>query len=227
MVSMRRKTVTVGVLLILGAILLFQQGAQVLTPLADISGLSSHYAKETVILPPTLYSISASGNSSVSEDLPSGSQIVGSLQVAEGRDVAFYVMDAGNFSLWSTKHPSVTVLAEPIAISYNFSLSPNVAGTYYFVFDNQDNSPRTVIFSLSSVQTVTVLNPLVQYASFELLFVGLVLSYLGLKGGKRKPESSPVVEETRTWAPSWKCKFCGALNGEERAFCVKCGRSQS
>jgi hypothetical protein len=224
---MRRKTVTVGVLLILGAILLFQQGAQILTPLADISGLSSHYTEETVILPPTLYSISASSNSSVSEDLPSGSQIIGSLQVAEGRDVAFYVMDAGNFSLWSTRRPSATVLAEPTAVSYNFTMSPNAAGTYYFVFDNQNNSPRTVIFSLSSVQTVTVLNPLVQYANFEILLVGLVLSYLGLKGGKSKPEPSPVVKKTRTSAPSWKCKFCGALNEEKRVFCVKCGRSQS
>ena len=221
MVGLRRKTLTVSVFLILVAILLFEQGVQVLTPLADIAGLSSHYTKETVILSPTLYSVPASNYSFVSEDLPGGSQFVGSLQVADGREVAFYVMNEGNFSLWRTGRPPVLVLVEPIAVSYNFTLSPSVPGTNYFVFDNQDNSPRTVIFSLSSTQTVTALNPLLQYAGFELLLLGAVLSFLGLKGGKRKPEPSPVVES------GWKCKFCGALNEEERVFCVKCGRSQS
>jgi hypothetical protein len=221
MVGMRRKTVTVGALLILVAILLFEQGAQALTPLAGFTGLSSHYTQETVILSPTLYSIPASSNYSVSEDLSSGNQLIGSLQVAEGREVAFYVMNEGNFSLWRTGRPSVLVLVEPIAVSYNFTLSPAVTGTYYFVFDNQDNSPRTVIFSLSSAQTVTVLSPLLQYASFELLLLGAVFSFLGLRGGKRKVKPSAVV------VSGWKCKFCGASNEEKRVFCVKCGRSQS
>ena len=218
---MRRKTLTVGVLLILIGVLLFEQGVQVLTPLADIAGLSSHYTEETVILSPTLYSVPALNYSFVSEYLPSGSQLVGSLQVAEGREVAFYVMNEGNFSLWRTGRPSSIVLVEPIAVSYNFTLSPSVAGTYYFVFDNQDTGPRTVIFSLSSVQTVTVLSPLLQYASFELLLLGAALSFLGLGGGKKKAKPSPVVES------GWKCKFCGALNEEGRVFCVKCGRSKS
>ncbi len=221
MIGMRRKTLTLGVLLIIAGVLLFQQGTQVLTPLADITGQASHYTQETVILSPTLYSIPASNYSFVSEDLSSGSQLVGSLQVAEGREVAFYVMNEGNFSLWRTGHPSALVLAEPIAVSYNFTLSPSVAGTYYFVFDNQDNSPRTVIFTLSSAQSVTALNPLLQYADFELLLIGVILSFLGLRGGKKKSKPSPVVES------GWKCKFCGAMNEEALAFCVKCGRSRS
>lgn len=218
---MRRKTLTVGVLLILVAVLLFEQGVRVLTPLSDIAGLSSYYTEETVILSPTLYSVQALNYSFVSEDLPSGIHLVGSLQVAEGLAVAFYVMNQGNFSLWRTGRPSALVLVEPIAVSYNFTLSPSVTGTYYFVFDNQNTGPRTVIFSLSSVQTVTVLSPLLQYASFELLLLGAVLSFLGLGGGKKKAKPSPVVES------GWKCKFCGALNEEERVFCIKCGRSQN
>jgi hypothetical protein len=221
MVGMRRKTLTVGAFLILIALLIFEQGTQVLTPLADITGLSSQYTQEIVILSPTLYSIPALNYSFVSEDLSSGSHLIGSLQVAEGLAVAFYVMDAGNFSLWRTGRPSALVLAEPIAISYNFTLSPSVAGTYYFVFDNQDNSPRTVILSLSSTQTVTVLSPLLQYASFESLLLGVLLAFLGLGGGKKKAKPSPVVKA------GWKCKFCSALNEEERVFCVKCGRSKS
>lgn len=221
MIGMRRKTLTVGVFLILAGVLLFQQGTQVLTPLADITGQASHYTQETAILSPTLYSVPASNYSFVSEDLSSGSQLIGSLQVAEGREVAFYVMNEGNFSLWRTGRPSALVLAEPIAVSYNFTLSPSVAGTYYFVFDNPDNSPRTVIFSLSSAQSVIALNPLLQYADFELLLIGVILSYLGLRGGKKTSKPSPVVES------GWKCKFCGATNEEARAFCVKCNRSRS
>jgi len=218
---MRRKTLTIGVFLVLVGVLLLEQGTQSLTPLADIAGQTSHYTQETIILSPTLYSVPASNYSFVSEDLPSGSQVVGSLQVAEGREVAFYVMNEGNFSLWRTGRPSALVLAEPIAVSYNFTLSTSVAGTYYFVFDNPDNSPRTVIFSLSSVQSLTSLNPLLQYADFELLLIGAILTFLGLRGGKKKPRPSPVVES------GWKCKFCGAMNEEGRAFCVKCDRSRS
>jgi len=218
---MRRKTLTIGVFLVLVGVLLLEQGTQSLTPLADIAGQTSHYTQETIILSPTLYSVPASNYSFVSEDLPSGSQVVGSLQVAEGREVAFYVMNEGNFSLWRTGRPSALVLAEPIAVSYNFTLSTSVAGTYYFVFDNPDNSPRTVIFSLSSVQSLTLLNPLLQYADFELLLIGAILTFLGLRGGKKKPRPSPVVDS------GWKCKFCRAMNEEGRAFCVKCDRSRS
>ena len=221
MISMRRKTLTVGLLMIIVAVLLFEQGTQLLTPLAGLTGLSSHYTTETVILPPTLYSVPASNYSFVSEDLHSGSQVVGLLQVAEGLEVAFYVMNEGNFSLWRTGHPSALVLAEPLAVSYNFTLSPTVTGTYYFVFANQDNNPRTIIFSLNSIQTVTVLSPLLQYASFELLFLGAVFSFLGLRGGKKKAKPSPVVES------GWKCKYCGTLNKEDHVFCVECDRSKS
>ncbi len=212
---------TVGIFLILVGVLLFEQGTQLLTPLADIAGQTSRYTQETVILSPTLYSVPASNYTFVSEDLTGGSQVVGSIQVEENLQVAFYVMNEGNFSLYSTRQPSKPVLAEPTAILYNFTFSPSVSGTYYFVFHNQDNSPRTIIFSLSSVQSVTALNPLLQYADFELIFLGVILSFLGLRGGKKKPKPSPVTES------GWKCKFCGTMNGEERAFCVKCDRSRS
>lgn len=221
MIHVRRKTLAVGVFLLLIAIVLFEQGTQVLTPMAEVTGLSSHYIEESAILPPTLYSVPASNYSFVSEDLLSGTHLLGALQVADGREVAFYVLDEGNFSLWRAGRPSMLALVELVAISYNFTLSPTISGTYYFVFDNQDNSPRRVIFSLSSARTVTALNPLLQYADFELLLIGIVLSFLGLRGGMKKSKLSPVVES------GWKCKFCGALNEERLAFCVTCCRSQS
>jgi len=201
-----------------------QQGAQILAPTADVAGLSTQYAKEDVILPPTLYTVQASNYSFAVETLPSGRQYVGSLQVAEGRPLGFYVMDEGNFSLWRSGHPASLVLANANAVSFNFTLPPTLSGTYYFVFDNQENSQLAVVFALSSTQTITALNPLVGYAGYELLFLGVVLSFFGLRGGGSKPKTKRVV---RTAEAGWKCKFCGAENpGNEPTFCGKCGRAQ-
>jgi hypothetical protein len=207
------------------AIFVLEQGAQIFAPLAEVAGLSTQYAKEDVILPPTLYSVRASNYSFATETLLGGSQYVGSLEVADGRQVGFYVMDEGNYSLWRVGRPASLVLANPNAISYNFTISPSLSATYYFVFDNQEDSPLAVVFSLSSIQTVTVLNPFVGYAGYELLFLGVVLSFFGLSGGGGKPKTKRTVRKAEA---GWKCKFCGASNpGDTPTFCGKCGRAQN
>jgi hypothetical protein len=219
---MRRRLLTLGVLLILIAIFVLEEGPDVFAPVAGIAGLSTHYTKENVILPPTLYSVPAANYSFATEDLPSGGQLVGSLEVGAGGQVAFYVMDGGNFSLWRVGRPASLVLAKPLVISYNFTFSPTSSGTYYFVFANQGSNPLQVVFSLSSVQDVVVLSPLVQYAGIELLLLGAVLTFFGLKGGGRKVKAKPVSDS------GWKCKFCGAANvKEDRTFCDNCGRAQT
>jgi hypothetical protein len=219
---MRRRALTLGVLLILMAIFVLEEGPQVFAPVADIAGLSTHYTEESVILPPTLYSVPATSYSFASEHLLSGGQLVGSLEVGAGGQVAFYVLDEGNFSLWRAGRPASLVLAKPLVVSYNFTFSPASSETYYFVFANQGISPLQVIFSLSSLQDIVVLSPPVQYAGFELLLFGVVLTFFGLKGGGRK------VEAKRASESGWKCKFCGARNvKEDRTFCEKCGRAQN
>ena len=222
---MRRRTLTLGVLLVLLAIFVLEQGAQVLTPLAEVAGLTTQYTKYDVVVPPTLYSVPAANYSFALESLPGGGQYVGSLEVADGRQVGFYVMNEGNFSLWRFGRPASLVLDNPDAISYNFTFSPSLSGTYYFVFDNGENSPLVVVFALSSVQGVVVLNPFVAYVGYELLFVGVVLSFFGLRGGGGKGETK---RKARTGGAGWKCKFCGAKNvGAEPTFCAKCGRAQN
>jgi hypothetical protein len=225
---MRRRSLTFGILLILVSIFVLEEGAQVLAPVADLAGLSSRLTAENVILPPTLYSVPASNYTFATEDIPGGSQLVGSLEVGDGGQVAFYVMDEGNFSLWRTGHPASLVLARPLAVSYNFTLSLPSSGTYYFVFANHGDSPLDVIFSLSSAQEVVVLSPFVQYAWLELFLLGALFTFVGLSGGKPKAQveakrvAEPVAE------PGWKCKFCGAENDlKERMFCGKCGRAQN
>jgi hypothetical protein len=200
-------------------------------PIASVAGFATHYASESVIVPPTLYNVPAANYTFAPEDLAGGTRLVGAVQVAGGREVGLYVMNEDNFSLWRAGRPASLILAEPMAISYNFTFSPTASGTYYFVFGNQDSTPSVVIFSLSSVQEVTVLNPLVQYAGLELLLLGMVLFLLGLGGGRPKNKGKPStqrVDSARTRGSGWDCKFCGARNpAEVQVFCPKCGRAQN
>ena len=221
---MRRRTLTLGLLLILVAILVLDEGAQIFTPLAAAAGLTNQYTKETVILPPTLYSVPAANYSFTLAALRGGRQYVGSLEVAGGRQLGFYVMDAGNFSLWRAGRPASLVVANPNAVSYNFTLPPSLSGTYYFVFDNQENSQLEVVFGLSSAQSITVLNPLIAYIGYEVLLVGVILTIFGLRGGGSKAEQKPAAHETKA---VWRCRFCGATNPvDEPTFCAKCGRAK-
>jgi hypothetical protein len=226
---LRRKTLTLGILLILAAFFVLEQGLQLFAPFAEVAGLSTQYMKEDVVVPPTLYSVPSANYSYAPEALVGGRQYTGSLQVADSRQLGFYVMDEGNFSVWRTGRPASLIFANPNAISYNFTLSPPLSGTYFFVFDNQENSPLTVVFTLSSVQDVTVLNPFVAYAGYELLLLGLLFSIIGVRGGGKKKETKRAVQTTEAKPePSWNCKFCGARNpGDKPTFCSKCGRAQN
>jgi len=218
----RRTILTFGLLMVLAGLFIFNQGSQVLVPIAELTGLVTHIQNESPIMAPTLISVPPSNHSYVSADLSGSDRVQGMLQVSDGREIAFYVMNEGNFSLWRAGHPAALLLAQPLAISYNFTITPSTSGTYFFVFDNEDSSSHIVIFNLSSVQNTVVLNPLLQYAGFELLLVGAVLCFFGLRGGKRKDKAKAKSK------PAWKCRFCGAKNvTEDMTFCTKCRRAQA
>ena len=186
--------------------------------MAEDLGLASHYQANTPILPPTLVGVPPSNYTFLSTGLRGNDQVQGSVEVTDGHEISFYVMNEGNFSQWRAGRPSVITLVKPTAISYNFTFTPNLGGTYYFVFDNPHTSRRVVIFSLNAVEDVTVLSPIVQFAGYEMFVVGIILSVLGIKAG-RKPK--PIVVKVARW----NCKFCGKENKREPTFCEKCGRS--
>jgi membrane protease subunit (stomatin/prohibitin family) len=145
--------------------------------------------------------------------------VEGALEVADGHEVAFYVMDQGNFSLWRAGKPSAIIIVRPTVISSNFTFTPTTSSTYYFVFDNEDTARRVVIFSLNTVENVTLLNPIIEFADYELLLIGIILCWLGIRGGKKRDAVSAKPDR-------WKCKFCGKKNSKDLIFCEKCGRSQ-
>jgi hypothetical protein len=220
-VQLTRRTIfTIGVLLILAGFFILNQGSQVLLPLAEVSGLGSHVQTETTYMAPTLLPIAAANYSFLSADLKANVQAQGSLQVGDGREVAFYVMDEGNFSRWRLGYNSTVILTKPTAISYNFTFTPKVAGEYYFVFDNQDTSRRVVVFNLNLISDRVVLSPVLEYAGYELSALGILLGGLGLKFGKTRKHETPSVA-------GWECKFCEAKNTGEKTFCSKCGKSQT
>lgn len=218
---MRRFLLTIGILMILGGLLVINQGTDVIRPLAESFGLVSHVRGEDALIAPTLFTVPPSNFTFLSAELKGGVQVSGSVDVGAGAEIAFYVMNEANFSNWLAGRPSSIVLAKPFTSFYNFTFTPNVGGTYYFVFDNQANSRREVVFTLNAAKDTVILSPVVQYLGIELLTVGVLLSAWGVRGGRRKRLEHEVTATT-----SWKCRFCGAENPISQTFCGKCERAR-
>jgi len=226
----RRKTLTIGILLVVFSIILIDQGPQILDPVAEGFGLATLSQTETPVLPETLLSVPPSNYSYLPVALKGNVLVTGSLNVGGGRELAFYVMNEGNFSQWRGGRPSAVLLAQPTASYYNFTMTPPADGTYYFVFDNTDPTGRNVVFSINTTQNIVTLPLFLQFSGYEILAVGLILSYFGARGGKKKTkperiepsEVAPVKSATTT---GWDCKYCGTRNSEEQIFCKSCGRS--
>jgi len=181
----RRKILTIGLLLLLTGVFTLEQGPLFLSPIAQTLGLASQYQTEVPILPPTLIAVPPTNYTSLPADLRGGIQVDGALEVAGGHEVAFYVMDQGNFSKWRAEEPSAIILARPTIISSNFTFTPATSSTYYFVFDNQDTARRVIIFRLNTVENTTLLNPILEFAGYEILLVGIILCLLGIKSGQK------------------------------------------
>jgi hypothetical protein len=215
---MNRSLLIVGLLLIVAGLFVLNQGAHVLTPIAELTGLASQVQTERPIVSPTAQTVPASDYTFLSANLQGGVTAKGSLQVGNGQEIALYAMDEENFAQWQSKHTGKVILAKPMAISYNFTISPKASGTYYFIFDNQDTTKRVVIFSVSVLENTIVVSPVIENAGFELFALGIVLFAIGVRVGKGKPKP----QETGV-----RCRFCRARIPTGETFCAKCGRAQT
>jgi hypothetical protein len=228
----RKSLLAVGLVVMLVGVFVLNEGTQVVVPFAELAGLVSHVQTEKLLVSQTLLTVPPSGNRSLQADLTSGAKVMGSLEVTAGQEVGFYVMDEGNFTLWRAGQPSSILLAKPIAITYNFTITPKTTGTYYFVFDNPDTTRRVVIFSLSTIESRTVLNPIIDYSGYLILALGIVLFAIGARTGKRKPKPELQIKRGATAKPETepetvvRCRFCGAEVPKGEKFCAKCGRAQ-
>ncbi len=214
---MRRTILTIGLLLTLAGVFVMTQGVQMLTPVASMIGMVSYTQVENPIITSTLVTIQPTNYAYLSANLDGNVQVSGTVQVEAGQEIGFYVMNEGNLSLWKSGQPANILLAKPSTISSNFTVTPPTAGTYFFVFDNPDHDGRVILFNASSVRSMSILPPFIQYADYELLLVGIPLMILGIKTGKKSGTQKSATQ---------KCRFCGARMQPHQTFCPKCRRSQ-
>jgi len=154
---------------------------------------------------------------------------IGMIQLEGESQVGFYVMNGGNFSQWRHGNPSTVVFAEPDVTTYNFTFTPVESGVYYFIFSNQDSSRKNLIFTLSTVTYTMAPSPFIQHADFELVLLGILLTVIGIKTGKKPKKSWKEHEVTASKEanPLTECKFCGKDLPPGELFCSSCRRSQS
>ena len=218
---MRWLMLIIGLLIIGAGLYVGNQGTQILIPVAQVTGLVSQGVSVTPVISSTLLSVPASNYTYSTANLKENIRTTGLLQVEGGSEIGFYVMNEGNFSQWSHGYPSVTSVAKPDAINYNFTFAPDVSGAYYFVFSNQDPVHKNVLFTLKTVESTTIPSPFIQYADFEMLILGVLLTIVAVKTGKKPPKYRSEEDV------ALKCKFCGKKLMTGEMFCSKCGRSQS
>ena len=223
---LRWRVFSLGLLIIVAGLYVFNQGTQILTPVAEMTGQISAGVIVSPVVSSTLLSVPGSNYSYLTATLRRNVMVNGVLQVEEGSQIGFYVMNSGNFTQWRGGNPSTIALANPAVSTYNFTFVPDTNGPYYFVFSNQDTGHKNVIFSLNTITYTRTPSPLIQYAAFELVLLGILFVIVGINTGKKK--SKPWKEEaTVTAGKPPKCKFCGKALATGELFCPHCGRSQN
>jgi len=212
--------------MIISGLYFMNRGTESLYPLAGAAGLIINVRSQVAVVPPTLLTVAPSDYTYLNVELKQGAQTTGRVQIEGGGEMGFYIMNVGNFSEWRHNRPTVIELAQPNAINYNFTFIPRDSGTYYLVFSNQDPIRKNVIFTLSAVETVASPSPFVEYAGFEALTIGLLLSIVAAKTGKKRSKPTKIMEPTKILDDE-KCKYCGARKELSETFCSKCGRSNT
>jgi hypothetical protein len=224
---LRRLTLTIGLLVIVAGLYLVNYGTGILTPVAEVTGQMSEGVSVTPVLSSTLLSVPASNYTYVTANLGGGVKTNGMVQVEGESQVGFYIMNEGNFTQWRFGNPCTVALARPDVTSYNFTFTPVESGVYYFVFSNQDAGHKNIIFTLNTVTYTMAPSPIIQYADFELIILGVLLTIIGIKTGKKARSWKEHAVAASTEDKATKCKFCGKELATGELFCPKCGRSQS
>ena len=223
---MRWLVLTLGLLILAAGLYVADQGTQILTPVAEVTGQLSGGVLVTPVVQSTLLSVPASNYTYLTANLKENIKANGIVQVEGGSQIGFYIMNSGNFTQWRHGNPSTIALAKADATSYNFTFVPDVDGSYYFIFSNQDTGHKNVIFALNIVAYTATPSPFIQYADFELIVIGILLIIIGIRTGTRS-KSWKEDATSRVEGKAAQCKFCGKALAIDEMFCPKCGRSQS
>ena len=227
---MRRKTSTLGaVLLLIGIFLYFNAPLMVpLTTYLGSSGTDTVFDRNNVVIIPP------QGSSSFNATLANGDTLSVALTTHPG-NIDVLLMNQGNFSLWSASARS----------SYStYSESVLDVSDYTFVFTNAEKNQTfyLVLVSHSSNDTTEVLLHAIGTRPSEsalLLFpatfglVGILVLGVGLRGGGSKKEAAaktagPAAQARNSQPTSQAgvCRHCGAALKPGSNFCPSCNKSQ-
>lgn len=151
------------------------------------------------------------------------------------QSVDFFLMNAGNFSIWSKSQTAPSqVYPQSVFNVKNYTFDFVGSGrnqTYFLVFDSTSTTSSTDVLVRSSLQGAPDSN--VATVPAALVGIGVVLALVGAKFGGRKGGEPPRIEENPKRAESAlvsaantpTCRFCGARLDEGSKFCDSCGRS--
>jgi len=144
--------------------------------------------KEEPLLPLTLINVNSKDSVKVEVDLPSNPNriaITGSF-IADG-PLNFYLMDEEGLKAWAGGSTARVYDAAIFQQRYNLTINLERAGKYYAVFDNPQESRRSVIFTLSEKVMVYYADSQMEILPQITILIGFLLILIGLKlGGKRK-----------------------------------------
>jgi uncharacterized membrane protein YiaA len=189
--SLKPKVVAAGLILFLIGLY-----AGVINPSATIAlsnslGFTYTSYKEEPLLPLTLISINARDIVKVDINLrsnPDRASVLISFE-ADG-PLNFYLMDEDGLKAWESGNIARGgVYAAAIAqTKYNQTIELEKAGRYYAVFDNTQESRRSVVLEVSEKVLTYQVSPQMEVLPQITLLIGFILILIGLKlRGKKKP----------------------------------------
>jgi len=185
---LKPKILIVGIVLFIVGLYVGVINPSVTLAISKSLGLTSTSYQDEPLLPLTLLNVNAKDSVKVEIDLPSNPNrvaIVGSF-TADG-PLNFYLMDEEGLKAWE-KGLSARVYDAAIAqTKYNLTLSLEKVGRYYAVFDNTQESRRSVVFTLTQKVLIYSLNSQAEFLPQLAVLIGFIVILIGLKlGGKKQ-----------------------------------------
>ena len=191
---MKPKVVALGLILFLIGLYTGVINTSVTLALSKSLGFTYTSYKEGPLLPLTLLSINAYGRAKVDIDLPSNPDRVAIVVSFEADGpVNFYLMDEDGLRAWEGGTIArggvyAAAIAQP---KYNQSLSNQTlplqnAGRYYAVFDNTQESRRSVVLTVSEKVLTYHVNSQMEVLPQITLLIGFIILLIGLKLGSKK-----------------------------------------
>jgi uncharacterized membrane protein YiaA len=191
---LKPKVVALGLILFLIGLYTGVINTSVTLALSKSLGFTYTSYKEGPLLPLTLLSINAYGRAKVDIDLPSNPDRVAIVVSFEADGpVNFYLMDEDGLRAWEGGTIArggvyAAAIAQP---KYNQSLSNQTlplqnAGRYYAVFDNTQESRRSVVLTVSEKVLTYHVNSQMEVLPQITLLIGFIILLIGLKLGSKK-----------------------------------------